>query len=77
MAAKRGWIRSTAYWLTVLFLWAGIGVGGVVFYYALDLPDTDQLWQVESRPELKFYGREGKLLARRGRLAGRPILFED
>lgn len=77
MAAKRGWIRSTSYWLTVLFLWAGIGVGGVVFYYALDLPDTDQLWQVESRPELKFYGREGKLLARRGRLAGRPILFED
>lgn len=76
-AAKRGWIRSTAYWLTVLFLWAGIGVGGVVFYYALDLPDTDQLWQVESRPELKFYGLEGKLLARRGRLAGRPILFED
>ncbi len=65
------------YWLIVLSLWAGIGVGGLVFYYALDLPDTEQLWQVESRPEFKFYGREGKLLARRGRLMGRPILFQD
>ncbi len=70
-------VPALVYWITILVLWTGIGVGGLVFYYALDLPDTDQLWQVESRPEFKFYSREGQLLARRGRLAGRPILFQD
>lgn len=65
------------YWLALILLWAGIGAAGLVGYYALDLPDTQALWRVESSPEFRFYGAEGKLLARRGRLMGRPLLYRD
>jgi penicillin-binding protein 1A len=74
---RRSFWRVTFYWLIVLGLWAGIGISGLVVYYALDLPDTAELWQVENRPEFRFYGDGETLLARRGRLNGRPLLYRD
>lgn len=73
---RRLW-RRIFYWGAVMALWVGIGVAGLVGYYAMDLPDTQQLWKVENSPEFRFYGAEEKLLARRGRLQGRPLLFRD
>ncbi len=75
-AATGLWARGL-YWGAVLCLWAGIGVAGLVGYYAMDLPDTQQLWKVENSPEFRFYGAQEKLLARRGRLQGRPLLYRD
>ena len=74
---KRSGVGRVVYWLTLIGLWAGIGVAGLVGYYALDLPDTRQLWQVENQPEFRFYGANDKPLVRRGRLNGRPLLFRD
>lgn len=74
---RRSFWRVTFYWLIVLGLWAGIGISGLVVYYALDLPDTAELWQAENRPEFRFYGDGETLLARRGRLNGRPLLYRD
>ena len=31
------------YWGLVVTLWAGIGLAGLIFYYALDMPDTEGL----------------------------------
>ena len=74
---KRGAVARGLYWLTFLGLWVGIGLAGLVGYYALDLPDTRQLWQIENQPEFKFYGANEKSIARRGRLNGRPLLYRD
>jgi penicillin-binding protein 1A len=74
---RRSFWGFIVYWLIVLGLWVGIGLGGLVGYYAMDLPDTAELWQVENRPEFRFYGDGETLLARRGRLNGRPLLYED
>lgn len=66
-----------AYWGLVVFLWLGLAIGALVFIYALDLPDTDDLWKVGNQPELSIYARDDGLVARRGRRGGRPMRFDD
>jgi penicillin-binding protein 1A len=66
-----------AYWGLVGALWLGLAIGALVFYYALDLPDTDDLWKTGSQPELSIYARDDGLVARRGRRGGRPMRFDD
>ena len=61
------------YWGLVMALWFGLAVGVLVFYYALDLPDTDDLWKTGSQPELSIYARDDGLVARRGRRGGRQV----
>ena len=65
------------YWGLVMALWLGLAVSVLVFYYALDLPDTEDLWKTGSQPELSIYARDDGLVARRGRRGGRPMRFED
>ena len=61
----------------MLSLWAFIALAGLVFYYALDLPDTDDLWRVGSKAELSIYSADDELIARRGRRGGQPLRYED
>jgi len=42
---KRKWAARLLGWGISLAVWVGIGVGGVVAYYAYDLPDLDTLTQ--------------------------------
>ncbi len=65
------------YWVLVLAIWAGIALGGLVFYYALDLPDTDELWKIGADTELSVYSVEDELIARRGRRGGQPLQYSD
>lgn len=65
------------YWSALLSLWAFIALAGLVFYYALDLPDTDDLWRVGSKAELSIYSADDELIARRGRRGGQPLRYED
>ena len=73
----RRFLPRFAYWGLVGFLWLGLAIGALIFYYALDLPDTDDLWKTGSQPELSIYARDDGLVARRGRLGGRPMRFDD
>lgn len=70
-------LRRLAYWGLVLALWGGMGLGVLVFYYALDLPDTDDLWKLGSQSELSIYARDEGLVARRGRRGGQTMRYED
>jgi penicillin-binding protein 1A len=70
-------VKKLAYWGLVLVLWAGLAAVALVVYYALDLPDTDDLWKTGSHPELSIYARDEGLVARRGRRGGRPMRYED
>jgi penicillin-binding protein 1A len=74
---KRRGLYRLFYWLTVLGLWVGIGVAGLVFYYALSLPDTDELWKVSQSPEISIYSVDDRLVARRGRRGGQALRYED
>lgn len=73
----RRFLPRFAYWGLVGFLWLGLAIGALIFYYALDLPDTDDLWKTGSQPELSVYARDDGLVARRGRRGGRPMRFDD
>jgi len=73
----RQFLPRLAYWGLVGFLWLGLAIGALAFFYALDLPDTDDLWKTGSQPELSIYARDDGLVARRGRRGGRPMRFED
>ena len=73
----RRFLSRFAYWGLVGFLWLGLAIGALIFYYALDLPDTDDLWKTGSQPELSIYARDDGLVARRGRRGGRPMRFDD
>ena len=73
----RRFLPRFAYWGLVGFLWLGLAMGALIFYYALDLPDTDDLWKTGSQPELSIYARDDGLVARRGRRGGRPMRFDD
>ena len=65
------------YWSAFLALWGLIALGGLVFYYALDLPDTDDLWKIGAKAELSIYSADDELIARRGRRGGQPLRYED
>ena len=73
----RRFLPRFAYWGLVGFLWLGLAIGALIFYYALDLPDTDDLWKTGSQPELSIYAGDDGLVARRGRRGGRPMRFDD
>ncbi|MCH1568263.1 MAG: PBP1A family penicillin-binding protein [Alphaproteobacteria bacterium] len=76
-ARQRSVMMRLAYWGLVAGLWSAFALGALVFYYALDLPDTDDLWRVGAQPELSIYARDEGLVARRGRRGGRPMQFDD
>ncbi|MBE8220253.1 MAG: PBP1A family penicillin-binding protein [Alphaproteobacteria bacterium] len=76
--------RGLFYWSVVLGLWGGFAVAGIVFYYALDLPATDDLWKASGRVEVRVYGaavsgneRTNTLLARRGRQRGAALRYQS
>ena len=60
----------------VVTLWAGIGLAGLIFYYALDMPDTDGLWSVSRSPEVRLYAATTPL-SQRGRNTGAPLRYGD
>ncbi len=79
-AAKKGgggngrkWGRRLLTWGLTLAIWAGIGVGGVVAYYAIDLPDIDRMTAQTRRPSVVFHSVEGETFAAYGDLYGEAL----
>lgn len=76
---KRAWWQEyrLVYWGLVASLWAGIGLATLIFFYALGLPDTRDLWKISRTPEIGIYAHNDTLIARRGRRTGRPLRYDD
>lgn len=73
MRGKRGLIGGLFYWLFVLGLWAGIGVTGIVVYYAAKMPSATT-WAIPERaPNVKIVAKDGSLLANRGVNGGEAL----
>ncbi len=73
----RGLLRAVAYWMTVACLWFAIGIGGLLFYYAMSLPDTSGLWDVTHAPSLSILAADGETLSHRGDLLGGMVTTAD
>ena len=61
----------------VLCLWGVIGVGGVVAYYASQLPPIDQLTVPKRPPNIAILASDGSLLANRGETGGRTVTLKE
>ena len=80
--ARKRWggmrlMRGLFYWVLILGLWGAIGVGGLLFYYAMSLPDTSGLYDVAHTPSLSIVAANGEALSHRGDLLGGRVALSD
>jgi penicillin-binding protein 1A len=61
----------------LVFLWAAIFGGGTIAYFALTLPDTNQLMTAERRPSVTILADDGSILATFGDLFGQPLTLRQ
>jgi len=71
------WGRRLLIWGLTLAIWVGIGVGGVVAYYAVDLPDIDKMTATTRRPSVVFQSVEGEVFAAFGDLYGEALTLPE
>jgi penicillin-binding protein 1A len=62
---------------TLLFLWGAIVVGGALAYFALTLPDTNQLMTAERRPSVTILADDGSIIVTFGDLFGQPLTLKQ
>jgi len=55
-----------AYWSAVCGLWALVGFGGLILYYAMTLPSTDNLWDLDTTPGVTVIAADGTPIVTRG-----------
>lgn len=75
-AAKKA-ASAVGYWAALTAAWGGILVGGVVFYHALTLPETEELWNVDQSTGVTLVAADGSVLANRGGFAGAAVPLRD
>uniref|UniRef100_UPI003BAC9683 transglycosylase domain-containing protein n=1 Tax=Stappia sp. TaxID=1870903 RepID=UPI003BAC9683 len=72
-----GGLRRLLYWGFVLCIWGGIGLVGVLAYYAAWLPPTSE-WKVPQRPpNVRIVAADGSLMANRGDTGGEAVRLEQ
>ncbi|WP_439816116.1 transglycosylase domain-containing protein [Zavarzinia sp. CC-PAN008] len=69
--------RGILYWLAVGFVWCVILVGGVVTYYAWDLPGISRLGAIQRNPTVKLVAADGSTFATVGDLYGEALGLRD
>ena len=65
------------YWTAVASVWAVIGLGAVVAYYASQLPPIDQLAVPKRPPNIAILADDGTLIANRGDSGGPAVRLID
>ena len=74
---KRSLGRSVFIWGVNLSLWAIILLGGVILWYAYDLPDVKRLQGVTRRPAVTLLARDGSVLATYGDFYGLLVTSQE
>lgn len=74
---RRSWGKRLVLWGLTLAIWCGIGLAGVIAYYAVDLPDIDQMTATTRRPSVVFISAEGETFAAYGDIYGQPLDLKD
>lgn len=76
-SSGRSFLSKVFYAGIVLCLWGIIAVGGVVAYYAAQLPPIDQLTVPKRPPNIAIMASDGSLLANRGETGGRTVTLKE
>jgi len=66
-------LQGLVYWGAVLSVWGLIFLATVFFVFAMDLPDTSQLYDVTRQPSITYTDRSGSVLAVRGSQYAPPV----
>ena len=74
---QRRWWVSLLKWTGVAAVWGIILVGGVMAWYAADLPDVDAAIAATRRPTVTILAADGSTLAARGDLYGAPVKLRE
>ena len=64
-------------WLIVLGVWCAVGLGGLLAYYAYDLPDVSRMAVLERQPAVTLLAKDGSILAASGQLTGEALRVEE
>ena len=72
-----GILRSLFKLGLLVFLWGLIVGGGALTYFALTLPDTNQLTIAERRPSVTILANDGSTIATFGDLFGQPLTLKE
>ena len=70
---RRTPLQALIYWVLVLGVWGVIFLVAFFAVFAVDLPDTSQLYDVKRQPSVSYLDRSGGLLAVRGSQYAPPI----
>ena len=71
--ARRTPLQAALYWGAVLSVWGLIFVAAFFAVFAVDLPDTSKLFEVERQPSISYLDRSGALVAVRGSQYAPPV----
>ncbi len=78
---RGGWLARLvgrlAYWALIGGIWGGVALGGVLAFYAYDLPDVDDAFTATRRPGITVLANDGSELASVGDLYGMPVTLRD
>ncbi len=69
--------RVSLYWGTVVGVWGGVVLAGVLAYYAYDLPDVDAAFSATRKPSVTVLASDGTELATVGDMYGLPVRLQD
>ena len=70
---RRSPLQAGLYWAAVLGVWGLIFIVGFFAVFAIDLPDTSRLYDVQRQPSISYLDRSGGLVAVRGSQYAPPI----
>ncbi len=73
----RRWSSVLFKWLFVAGVWGVVLLGGLVAWYAADLPDIDQALAPTRKPAITVLAEDGSVLATLGDFYGRPLAVAD
>jgi penicillin-binding protein 1A len=74
---RRTPLQALIYWTLVLGVWGVIFLVAFFAVFAVDLPDTSQLYDVKRQPSVSYLDRSGGLLAVRGSQYAPPINLDS
>lgn len=69
--------RRLAYWTAVLGLWVMVVLGGLLAWFAWDLPAFDRLTAIDKRPAIRLVAVDGTSFATLGDLYGEALAYDD
>ncbi|WP_455374371.1 transglycosylase domain-containing protein [Limibacillus halophilus] len=76
-APKRSLLRRLLTWCLILGIWGGLALGGLVAYYAYDLPDVSRMATLERQPSITILAYDGTILGSSGELTGEALQVRD